>query len=100
MTFDKTTLSAEQLESYDKLVARLKSAKSSADQQAARVLAMIPGAGDLQNVAGALAAADHEAGVWLTAEQLVAHTKAVGTVAGDVRYDPLSLFGKGGDASR
>lgn len=92
MPFDKTTLTPAQREAYDQLVSNLKAAESHTDQQTARIVAMIPGAGDLMYVPGAMAAAEKEAGLWFSTEELEAHAKSIGTGIGPIRYDPLAAF--------
>lgn len=63
MDFDKGTLTPEQRKRYDQFVTNLKAAPDHVGRQAARMAAMIPGAGDLMNVSGAMAAAEKEAGI-------------------------------------
>ena len=62
MTFDKNKLPSAQLKVYEQLVADLKAAPTHTERQAARIVAMIPGPGDLLYVPGAMAAAEAEAG--------------------------------------
>lgn len=89
MAFDKSTLTPEQLKAYEQLVSDLKAAPGPADQQAARIVAMIPGAGDLLYVAGAMAAAEKEAGLWYSTDELDAHVKSFGQKTGPIRHNPL-----------
>lgn len=88
MAFDKTTLTPEQLKAYEQLVAGLKAVPDHTSQQAVRIVAMIPGAGDLLYVPGAMAAAEKEAGLWYTAEELDEHIKSIGRGVGKIRCNP------------
>lgn len=59
--FERPVMTPAQLATYTQLVADLSAATTPADQQAARVLALIPGDGDLTWVPGAFTAAEAEA---------------------------------------
>lgn len=63
MDFDTSTLTPEQRKRYDRFVNNLKAAPDHVGRQAARMAAMIPGAGDLMYVSGAMAAAERDAGI-------------------------------------
>jgi hypothetical protein len=63
MDFDKGALTPEQRKRYDQFVTNLQAAPDHVGRQASRMAAMIPGAGDLMNVPGAMAAAEKEAGI-------------------------------------
>lgn len=91
MPFDKNTLTPEQQKTYEQLVIHLKTDQAHVDQQAARIVAMIPGAGDLLYVPGAMAAAETEAGIWFTSAELDAHINSLEPVQGKIRYNPLTI---------
>jgi hypothetical protein len=64
-SFEKESLTAAQRERFDELVGSLRSAADVSAQQAAHIVAMMPGDGDLTWIRGAINAATREAGLVL-----------------------------------
>ncbi|CAB3732902.1 hypothetical protein LMG22037_05750 [Paraburkholderia phenoliruptrix] len=64
-SFEKASLTAAQRERFDELVGSLRSAADLSAQQAARIVAMMPGDGDLTWIRGSIGAATREAGLVL-----------------------------------
>lgn len=92
MAFDKNTLAPSQLKAYEQLVSDLKTAPSHTGRQAARIVALIPGAGDLLYVPGAMAAAEVEAGIWSANDQSQASASSTPTVDCEIRYNPFNIY--------
>lgn len=95
MTFDKNKLPSAQLKVYEQLVADLKAAPTHTERQAARIVAMIPGPGDLLYVPGAMAAAEAEAGIWTSDDSPRASASSAPQVAGEILYNPFDINSPG-----